>query len=50
MAEAKTTFPFEGRVMTVRVKKEVIFDEDMFFLDHFFSGVKRGNLEMAAGI
>ncbi len=50
MAEAKTTFPFEDRVMTVRVKKEVIFDEDMFVLDHFFSGVKRGNSEMAAGV
>jgi hypothetical protein len=46
LAEAKTTFPFESRVMTVRVKKEVIFDEDMFVLDFFFSGVKRGNSEV----
>jgi hypothetical protein len=46
LAEAKITFPFESRVMTVQVKKEVIFDEDMFVLDLFFSGVKRGNSEV----
>jgi hypothetical protein len=46
LAEAEVTFPFESRVMIVRVKKEVIFDEDMFVLDLFFSGVKRGNSEV----
>jgi hypothetical protein len=46
LAEAKTTFTFESRVMTVRIKKEMIFDEDMFVLDLFFSGVKRGNSEI----
>ena len=31
----------------IRVKKEMVFDEDMFILDFLFPGVKRGNSETA---
>jgi hypothetical protein len=45
LAEVQTTFPFESRVMTVRVKREIIHDEEVFVLDLLFSGVKRRNSE-----
>jgi hypothetical protein len=31
--------------MTIRVKKEMVFDEDIFILDFSFPGVKRANSE-----
>ncbi|KAH7311899.1 heterokaryon incompatibility protein-domain-containing protein [Rhexocercosporidium sp. MPI-PUGE-AT-0058] len=43
LAEAQKTLPFEDQLMTIRVKKEMVFDEDMFILDISFSGVKRRN-------
>ncbi|PVH75186.1 hypothetical protein DL98DRAFT_518804 [Cadophora sp. DSE1049] len=45
LTEAQKTSPFEDQLMTVRVKKEMVFDEDMFILDFLFSGVKRGSSE-----
>ncbi|KAF1963976.1 hypothetical protein BU23DRAFT_494530 [Bimuria novae-zelandiae CBS 107.79] len=43
--EIQTTFPFESRVMTVQVKREIIHEEIVFILDIFFSGVKRSHSE-----
>lgn len=45
LAEARKTLPFEDRLMTIRVKKEMVFDENIFVLDLSFSGVKRENSE-----
>ncbi len=45
LAEAQKTLPFEDQLMTIRVKKEMVFDENIFILDFSFSGVKRGNSE-----
>ena len=47
LGEAITTFSFENRVMTARIKEELIFDENMFVVDLLFSGVKRRNSEVA---
>jgi hypothetical protein len=41
VAEAQATLSLESRILTVRLKREVIFDEDTFVLDPLFSGVKR---------
>jgi hypothetical protein len=43
LAEAQKTLPFEDQLMTIRVKEEMVFDEDMFILGFSFSGVKRGS-------
>jgi hypothetical protein len=45
LGEAQKVLPFEDRVMTIRVKNEMVFDENLFILDLLFSGVKRGNSE-----
>jgi hypothetical protein len=45
LTEAQKTLHFENQLMTIRVKKEMVFDEDMFIIDFSFSGVKRGNSE-----
>jgi hypothetical protein len=44
--EVRKTLPFEDQLMTIRVKKEVVFDEEIFVLDILFSGVKREYSEM----
>lgn len=44
--EVRKTLPFEDQLMTIRVKKEVVFDEEIFVLDILFSGVKREHSEM----
>jgi hypothetical protein len=41
LAEAQKTLPFEDQIMTIRVKKEMVFDENIFILDFSFSGVKQ---------
>jgi hypothetical protein len=46
-AEAQKVLPFEDRFMTIRVKNEMVFDENLFILDLLFSGVKRGTSETA---
>ena len=45
LTEAQKTLHFENQLMIIRVKKEMVFDEDMFIMDFSFSGVKRGNSE-----
>lgn len=45
LAEAQKVLPFEDRLMIIRVKNEMVFDENLFILDLLFSGVKRGNSE-----
>lgn len=45
LAEAQKTLPFEDQLITIRVKKEMVFDENIFILDFSFSGVKRANSE-----
>ena len=45
LAEAQKTMLFENQLVTIRVKKELVFDEDIFILDFSFSSVKRGNSE-----
>jgi hypothetical protein len=47
LAEAQKVLPFEDRLMTIRVKNEMVFDENLFILDLLFSGLKRGNSETA---
>jgi hypothetical protein len=42
LAEVQAKFPFEGRVITARLKSERIHDDNVFVLDLFFSGIKRG--------
>jgi hypothetical protein len=42
LAEVQATFPFEGRVMTARLKSERIHEDNVFVFDLFFSGIKRG--------
>ena len=46
LGEGKATCRFGSRAMTARVKKEMIFDEDMFVLDLLFSGTKRSISEV----
>ncbi|KAH6664603.1 hypothetical protein B0J14DRAFT_569579 [Halenospora varia] len=46
--EAQKTLLFENRLLNIQVKKEMVFDEDMFILDFLFLGVKHGNLETIA--
>ena len=43
--EAQKTLHFENQLVNIRVKKELVFDEDIFILDFLFSGRKRGNSE-----
>ena len=45
LAEAQKTLPFEDQLMTIRVKQEMVFDENIFILDFSFSGMKRANSE-----
>lgn len=46
LTEAQKTLALEDQLMTIRVKKEMVFDEDIFIADCFFSSVKRGISEM----
>lgn len=45
LAEAQKTLPFKDQLITIRVKQEMVFNEEMFILDFSFSGVKRANSE-----
>ena len=47
LAETQKVLPFEDRLMKIRVKNEMVFDENLFILDLLFSGMKRGNSETA---
>lgn len=44
--EVRKTLPFEDQLMTIRVKKEVVFDEEIFIVDILFTGMKREHSEM----
>jgi hypothetical protein len=42
---AQKTLSLGGRILTLRLKRELIFDEDTFVLDLLLSGIKRGSSE-----
>ena len=39
-SESESISPFEGRLMTVRLRREAIFNEGVFILNLSFLGVK----------
>lgn len=45
LTEAQKMLALGDQLMTVRVKKDAIFDEDIFIVDFFLSGIKRGTSE-----
>jgi hypothetical protein len=46
LAEAQKTLPLEAQLMTIQVKKKILFDVNIFTMDFSLSGVKRESSEM----